>query len=225
MLPAPSNLLTPPDPARVLSSPPLPSPPNQRASSAQRSEGDAGDSHTRGPVPFPFWAAAVSLSCLRVGSVSFLSACAKGSHLPAPLESSRPWCLLVKLSSFRQVLILCRAPRLLSAKVPPPDPAPCPAWVSPLLSQNPGDKNKSANPAPPPPLPSHPLLSRSSAQGIENPVFEEVPSGSAEPRPRPQLSYMASRQPSESGRHLLSEPGTPLSPSGPGDCFFPTLGE
>ncbi|NXV11791.1 VISTA protein, partial [Cepphus grylle] len=67
------------------------------------------------------------------------------------------------------------------------------------------------------------LLSRSSAQGIENPVFEEVPSGSAEPRPRPQLSYMASRQPSESGRHLLSEPGTPLSPPGPGDCFFPTL--
>ncbi|NXV41491.1 VISTA protein, partial [Uria aalge] len=63
---------------------------------------------------------------------------------------------------------------------------------------------------------------RTSAQGIENPVFEEVPSGSAEPRPRPQLSYVASRQPSESGRHLLSEPGTPLSPPGPGDCFFPT---
>ncbi|NXQ79413.1 VISTA protein, partial [Nyctibius grandis] len=63
----------------------------------------------------------------------------------------------------------------------------------------------------------------SSAQGIENPVFEAVPSASAEPRPRPQLSYMASRQPSESGRHLLSEPGTPLSPPGPGDCFFPTL--
>ncbi|NXG65513.1 VISTA protein, partial [Hemiprocne comata] len=58
------------------------------------------------------------------------------------------------------------------------------------------------------------------AQGIENPVFEAVPS---EPRPRPQLSYMASRQPSESGRHLLSEPSTPLSPPGPGDCFFPTL--
>ncbi|NWU53589.1 VISTA protein, partial [Dromas ardeola] len=70
---------------------------------------------------------------------------------------------------------------------------------------------------------SHCLLSRSSAQGIENPVFEEVPSGSAELRPRPQLSYVASRQPSESGRHLLSEPGTPLSPPGPGDCFFPTL--
>ncbi|KFQ97715.1 Platelet receptor Gi24, partial [Nipponia nippon] len=63
----------------------------------------------------------------------------------------------------------------------------------------------------------------SSAQGIENPVFEAVPSASAELRPRPQLSYMASRQPSESGRHLLSEPSTPLSPPGPGDCFFPTL--
>ncbi|NXC14167.1 VISTA protein, partial [Corythaeola cristata] len=67
------------------------------------------------------------------------------------------------------------------------------------------------------------LLSCSSAQGIENPVFEAVPSASTEQRPRPPLSYMASRQPSESGRHLLSEPGTPLSPPGPGDCFFPTL--
>ncbi|NXW79043.1 VISTA protein, partial [Hirundo rustica] len=64
---------------------------------------------------------------------------------------------------------------------------------------------------------------RTSAQGIENPVFEAVPSASAEPRPRPQLSYAASRLPSESGRHLLSEPSTPLSPPGPGDCFFPTL--
>ncbi|NXM38089.1 VISTA protein, partial [Gymnorhina tibicen] len=63
----------------------------------------------------------------------------------------------------------------------------------------------------------------SSAQGIENPVFEAVPPASAEPRPRPQLSYVASRLPSESGRHLLSEPNTPLSPPGPGDCFFPTL--
>ncbi|NWV74326.1 VISTA protein, partial [Dasyornis broadbenti] len=63
----------------------------------------------------------------------------------------------------------------------------------------------------------------SSAQGIENPVFEAVPSASMEPRPRPQLSYVASRLPSESGRHLLSEPNTPLSPPGPGDCFFPTL--
>ncbi|XP_005048013.1 PREDICTED: V-type immunoglobulin domain-containing suppressor of T-cell activation [Ficedula albicollis] len=63
----------------------------------------------------------------------------------------------------------------------------------------------------------------SSAQGIENPVFEAVPPAGAEPRPRPQLSYVASRLPSESGRHLLSEPSTPLSPPGPGDCFFPTL--
>ncbi|NXF20840.1 VISTA protein, partial [Rhodinocichla rosea] len=68
-----------------------------------------------------------------------------------------------------------------------------------------------------------PLLSFSSAQGIENPVFEAGPAGSAEPRPRPQLHYVASRLPSESGRHLLSEPSTPLSPPGPGDCFFPTL--
>ncbi|NWW56228.1 VISTA protein, partial [Ifrita kowaldi] len=67
------------------------------------------------------------------------------------------------------------------------------------------------------------LLSHSSTQGIENPVFEAVPSASTEPRPRPQLSYVASRLPSESGRHLLSEPNTPLSPPGPGDCFFPTL--
>ncbi|NXI31514.1 VISTA protein, partial [Sterrhoptilus dennistouni] len=71
--------------------------------------------------------------------------------------------------------------------------------------------------------PQMPLPSHSSAQGIENPVFEAVPSAGAEPRPRPQLSYVASRLPSESGRHLLSEPNTPLSPPGPGDCFFPTL--
>ncbi|NXR24391.1 VISTA protein, partial [Cinclus mexicanus] len=64
---------------------------------------------------------------------------------------------------------------------------------------------------------------RISAQGIENPVFEAVPAVGTEPRPRPQLSYVASRLPSESGRHLLSESSTPLSPPGPGDCFFPTL--
>ncbi|NXT17409.1 VISTA protein, partial [Syrrhaptes paradoxus] len=64
---------------------------------------------------------------------------------------------------------------------------------------------------------------RTSTQGIENPVFEAVPSASAEPRPCSQLSFMASRLPSESSRHLLSEPGTPLSPPCPGDCFFPTL--
>ncbi|NXN10054.1 VISTA protein, partial [Indicator maculatus] len=73
------------------------------------------------------------------------------------------------------------------------------------------------------PSPATPGDTQHDAQGIENPVFEAVPSASAEMRPRPQLSYMASRQPSESGRHLLSEPSTPLSPPGPGDCFFPTL--
>ncbi|KAM7016358.1 V-type immunoglobulin domain-containing suppressor of T-cell activation [Passerculus sandwichensis] len=63
----------------------------------------------------------------------------------------------------------------------------------------------------------------SRAQGIENPVFEAGPAGSAEPRARAPLHYAAGRLPSESGRHLLSEPSTPLSPPGPGDCFFPTL--
>ncbi|XP_025773668.1 V-type immunoglobulin domain-containing suppressor of T-cell activation [Puma concolor] len=62
-------------------------------------------------------------------------------------------------------------------------------------------------------------------QGIENPGFEVSPSshGMPEAKPRPPLSYMAQRQPSESGRHLLSEPCTPVSPPGPGDVFFPTL--
>lgn len=62
-------------------------------------------------------------------------------------------------------------------------------------------------------------------QGIENPGFEVSPSSHAMPeaKPRPPLSYMAQRQPSESGRHLLSEPCTPVSPPGPGDVFFPTL--
>ncbi|XP_006121554.2 V-type immunoglobulin domain-containing suppressor of T-cell activation isoform X1 [Pelodiscus sinensis] len=63
----------------------------------------------------------------------------------------------------------------------------------------------------------------SNAQGIENPVFEAVPSTNTESRPKLQMTYIASRQPSESGRHLLSEPNTPLSPPGTGDCFFPTL--
>ncbi|XP_064125764.1 V-type immunoglobulin domain-containing suppressor of T-cell activation isoform X3 [Loxodonta africana] len=62
-------------------------------------------------------------------------------------------------------------------------------------------------------------------QGIENPGFETSPpaQGMLEAKPRPPLSYMAQRQPSESGRHLLSEPNTPLSPPGPGDVFFPSL--
>ncbi|XP_006269995.2 V-type immunoglobulin domain-containing suppressor of T-cell activation isoform X1 [Alligator mississippiensis] len=63
----------------------------------------------------------------------------------------------------------------------------------------------------------------SNAQGIENPVFEPVPSTNPESKPRPQMTYMANRQQSESGRHLLSEPNTPISPPGTGDCFFPTL--
>ncbi|KAM9064421.1 V-type immunoglobulin domain-containing suppressor of T-cell activation isoform 2-T2 [Sarcophilus harrisii] len=63
----------------------------------------------------------------------------------------------------------------------------------------------------------------SNAQGIENPVFEAVSPGASESKPKPPLSYMAQRQPSESGRHLLSEPNTPLSPPGIGDVFFPSL--
>ncbi|KAH0623537.1 hypothetical protein JD844_006391, partial [Phrynosoma platyrhinos] len=63
----------------------------------------------------------------------------------------------------------------------------------------------------------------SNAHGIENPVFDDIPTVNSESKPRPQLTYMASRLPSESGRHLLSEPNTPLSPPGTGDCFFPSL--
>ncbi|XP_029464803.1 V-type immunoglobulin domain-containing suppressor of T-cell activation isoform X2 [Rhinatrema bivittatum] len=58
-------------------------------------------------------------------------------------------------------------------------------------------------------------------RGIENPVFAEAPGEGVDPKP--QLNYIASRQQSESGHHLLSEPNTPLSPPGPGDCFFPSL--
>ncbi|XP_019480917.1 PREDICTED: V-type immunoglobulin domain-containing suppressor of T-cell activation isoform X1 [Hipposideros armiger] len=68
-------------------------------------------------------------------------------------------------------------------------------------------------------------MDSSNAQGIENPGFEaSLPTpGMPEAKPRPPLSYVAQRQPSESGRHLLSEPSTPLSPPGPGDVFFPSL--
>lgn len=61
----------------------------------------------------------------------------------------------------------------------------------------------------------------SEAQGIENPVFEDPPA--ANPEQRPRLIFMSSRQQSDSGRHLLSEPNTPLSPPGPNDVFFPSL--
>ncbi|XP_028651037.1 V-type immunoglobulin domain-containing suppressor of T-cell activation [Erpetoichthys calabaricus] len=57
----------------------------------------------------------------------------------------------------------------------------------------------------------------SEAQGHENPVFEEV-MGEAKTRTVAQIM----RQQSESGRHLLSEPNTPLSPPVHGDCFFPS---
>uniref|UniRef100_A0A674HZK1 Ig-like domain-containing protein n=1 Tax=Terrapene triunguis TaxID=2587831 RepID=A0A674HZK1_9SAUR len=69
------------------------------------------------------------------------------------------------------------------------------------------------------------LVKMDLSPSIENPVFEAVPSTNTESRPKPQMTYMASRQQSESGRHLLSEPNTPLSPPGTGDCFFPTLGK
>ncbi|XP_043912880.1 V-type immunoglobulin domain-containing suppressor of T-cell activation [Protopterus annectens] len=62
----------------------------------------------------------------------------------------------------------------------------------------------------------------SDARGIENPVFDAPPTPvpSTESRPR---TVLLGRQQSESGRHLLSEPNTPMTPPGPGDCFFPTL--
>ncbi|XP_039176469.1 V-type immunoglobulin domain-containing suppressor of T-cell activation [Crotalus tigris] len=63
----------------------------------------------------------------------------------------------------------------------------------------------------------------SNTHGIENPVFDTIPDIDSESRIRPQLSFMASRQASESDRHLLSEPNTPLSPPAPGECFFPSL--
>ncbi|KAE8591219.1 hypothetical protein XENTR_v10018346 [Xenopus tropicalis] len=64
----------------------------------------------------------------------------------------------------------------------------------------------------------------SEAQGIENPVFDDPPPANVVEQ-RPRLAFMASRQQSESDRHLLSEPNTPLSPSCPNECFFPSLGK
>ncbi|KAK0135520.1 V-type immunoglobulin domain-containing suppressor of T-cell activation [Merluccius polli] len=57
----------------------------------------------------------------------------------------------------------------------------------------------------------------SEAQGHENPVFL---GGSPQPKTRT-VSQIMTRQSSETGRHLLSEPGTPLSPPVQGDVFFP----
>ncbi|MBN3298989.1 VISTA protein, partial [Amia calva] len=58
----------------------------------------------------------------------------------------------------------------------------------------------------------------SEAQGHENPVFL-----GESPKMRTVSQIM--RQQSETGRHLLSEPGTPLSPPTHGDVFFPSQGE
>ncbi|KAM4704357.1 V-type immunoglobulin domain-containing suppressor of T-cell activation [Rhinophrynus dorsalis] len=66
----------------------------------------------------------------------------------------------------------------------------------------------------------------SEAQGIENPVFDDPPAENVSSNittQRPRLMFMASRQPSESDRHLLSAPNTPLSPPGTNECFFPSL--
>lgn len=57
----------------------------------------------------------------------------------------------------------------------------------------------------------------SEALGHENPVFR---GGTPETKTRT-VSQIMTRQSSETGRHLLSEPGTPLSPPAHGDVFFP----
>ncbi|KAM4730335.1 V-type immunoglobulin domain-containing suppressor of T-cell activation isoform 2-T2 [Anableps anableps] len=58
----------------------------------------------------------------------------------------------------------------------------------------------------------------SEAQGHENPVFL---GGSPQTKTRT-VSQILTRQPSETSRHLLSDPGTPLSPPTHGDVFFPS---
>uniref|UniRef100_A0A671XI17 V-set immunoregulatory receptor n=1 Tax=Sparus aurata TaxID=8175 RepID=A0A671XI17_SPAAU len=60
----------------------------------------------------------------------------------------------------------------------------------------------------------------SHAHGHENPVFL---GGSPQIKTRT-VSQIMTRQSSETGRHLLSEPGTPLSPPAHGDVFFPVEG-
>ncbi|XP_078387062.1 V-type immunoglobulin domain-containing suppressor of T-cell activation [Cetorhinus maximus] len=59
----------------------------------------------------------------------------------------------------------------------------------------------------------------SEAIGVENPVFEEIPTQNSEVKPR---APGISRLQSESDRHLLSEPNTPLSPE-TAPRFFPVL--
>lgn len=60
----------------------------------------------------------------------------------------------------------------------------------------------------------------SEVHGHENPVFL---GGSPQVKTRT-VSQIMARQSSETGRHLLSEPGTPLSPPAHGDVFFPAEG-
>ncbi|XP_068424315.1 V-type immunoglobulin domain-containing suppressor of T-cell activation [Clinocottus analis] len=57
----------------------------------------------------------------------------------------------------------------------------------------------------------------SEAHGHENPVFL---GGSPQIKTRT-VSQIMTRQSSETGRHLLSEPGTPFTPPAHGDVFFP----
>ncbi|XP_048472297.1 V-type immunoglobulin domain-containing suppressor of T-cell activation isoform X1 [Rhincodon typus] len=59
----------------------------------------------------------------------------------------------------------------------------------------------------------------SEAIGVENPVFEEITAQNSEVKPR---TLDIRRLPSDSDRHLLSEPNTPLSPEAL-PRFFPTL--
>lgn len=61
----------------------------------------------------------------------------------------------------------------------------------------------------------------SEALGHENPVFL---GGSPQTKTRT-VSQIMTRQSSETGRHLLSEPGTPLSPPAHGEVFFPIEGK
>lgn len=60
----------------------------------------------------------------------------------------------------------------------------------------------------------------SEAQGHENPVYM----GSPQP-PSRTVAQILTRQTSETGRHLLSDPGTPFSPNPQGDVFFPAHGK
>uniref|UniRef100_A0A3Q3W9H4 Uncharacterized protein n=1 Tax=Mola mola TaxID=94237 RepID=A0A3Q3W9H4_MOLML len=62
---------------------------------------------------------------------------------------------------------------------------------------------------------------RIEALGHENPVFL----GESPQTKTRTVSQIMARQLSETGRHLLSEPGTPLSPPAHGDVFFPIEGK